>query len=312
MHVLTAVDEDRIRRLLAADEFFWLDLLEPADPRLEALRTVLHLHPAAVEDSREWGQLPKVDDYDDHLMIVFFTADLGELHSQPREVHIYLSGSWIVTVRRCPTPLDRLRKLVKQEEVEGEDLLIYRILDALADGWDPVIDTLDQRVDVVEADVLERPRQDQLTTIYRLKQEVGELLRHAVRQSTMFPDAMERIRALPHLHHGSREWLRDVEAHADSTASDLRRLTGDLSALTDTFFNANANRLNRLATLVAVGSLFFLIWTLVTGFFGQNFGYLVRHINSEHAFVWYEIGALLVPTVVLAILLFWRRRDWWG
>jgi magnesium transporter len=312
VHVLTSVDKERLHRLLAADEFFWLDLAEPTDSHLEELRPLLGLHPAAVEDSREWDQLPKVDDYGDHLMMVFFTAELGELRSQPREVHMYLSGGWIVTVRRCPTPLDRLRTLIKQEEVEGEDLLVYRVLDALADGWDPVIDALDERVDVVEAAVLERPRQAHLTTVYRLKQEVGDLLRHAVRQAQMFPGAIEYIHRLPGLERGAREWLRDVEAHADSTASDLRRLTGDLSALTDTFFNANANRLNRLATLVAVGSLFFLIWTLVTGFFGQNFGFLVRHIDSEHAFIWYEVGALLVPTVVLAIVLFWRRRDWWG
>ena len=95
-------------------------------------------------------------------------------------------------------------------------------------------------------------------------------------------------------------------------ASDLRRLTGDLNGLTDTFFNANANRLNRLATLIAVGSLFFLIWTLVTGFFGQNFGFLVRHIDSERTFYVYEIGALVVPTLLLVVVLYWRRRDWWG
>jgi magnesium transporter len=120
------------------------------------------------------------------------------------------------------------------------------------------------------------------------------------------------IHNLPGLARGSRAWLRDVTAHADSISSDLARLTGDLSALTDTFFNANANRLNRLATLVTVGSLFFLIWTLVTGFFGQNFGYLVRHIDSAHTFWLYEGGALVLPTVVLAIVLWWRRNDWWG
>ncbi len=43
--------------------------------------------------------------------------------------------------------------------------------------------------------------------------------------------------------------------------------------------------------------MFFLIWTLVTGFFGQNFGYLTEHIDSKAAFFGYEIGALLIPSV---------------
>jgi magnesium transporter len=99
-------------------------------------------------------------------------------------------------------------------------------------------------------------------------------------------------------------------AHCDSIAGDLRRLTGDLSALTDTFFNANANRLNRLATYVAVVSVYFLVLTLVTGFFGQNFGYLVRHVSSATAF-WIS-GVVLPVTVVVSLtaVLFWRRRDW--
>jgi magnesium transporter len=312
LEVLTTVERDRIAALLAADQFFWLDLTSPSDELLEEVRHLVGLHPAAVEDSREWNQLPKIDDYTDHVLLVFFTAVRSDGRTMPREVHFYVSGHWIVTVRRCPTALDRLHDRLREHSIQDEDLILYKLLDALADGWDPVIDELDRRVDEVEAEVLERPRQRHLPMIYRLKQEVAEGLRQSARQAHILPEAVNVIHALPNLSRGSREWLQDLTAHADSIASDLRRLSGDLSALTDTFFNANANRLNRLATLVAVGSLFFLIWTLVTGFFGQNFGFLVRHIDSERAFWLYEIGGLVVPSIVLVIILWWRRRDWLG
>jgi magnesium transporter len=312
VEVLTSFDRGRVEALRRRDEFFWLDLLSPSPDELERLGATFGLHPAAIEDSREWEQLPKIDGYADHVLLVFFTAERRNNHTSPIEVHCYVSGSWIITVRRCPTPLDGLHERIAAEEVTDEDLILYKVLDALADGWDPVIDTLDRRVDEVEAEVLERPRQEHLPMIYRLKQEVGDLLRHAHRQAHVLPEAVETIHALPGLSRGSREWLRDLSAHADVIASDLNRLTGDLAGLTDTFFNANANRLNRLATIVTVGSLFFLIWTLVTGFFGQNFGFLVRHINSPHAFVLYELGGLVVPSLLLAGILWWKRRDWWG
>jgi magnesium transporter len=312
LEVLTTLDPERIRALRAAGEFFWLDLQSPDPASVVTLGDLFGFHPAAVEDSREWEQLPKVDDYGDHVLLVFFTAERLDGETRPREVHFYISGSWIVTVRRCPTRLDRIHDRIREENADDEDLILYRLLDALADGWDPVIDELDRRVDEVEAEVLERPRQQHLPMIYRLKQEVSEGLRHAERQANVLPEAVEVIHRLPGLSRGSREWLRDLTAHADSIGSDLRRLTGDLGALTDTYFNANANRLNRLATLVTVGSLFFLLWTLVTGFFGQNFGYLVEHIDSARAFWLYEIGGLVVPTAVLAVILWWRRRDWWG
>ena len=310
MKVLTEVDEEKIRPLLDSDTFFWLDLLDPDSAELERLSGMVGLHPAAIEDSREWNQLPRLDDYGDHVLLIFFSAREVDDRVEPVEVHVYVSGSWIVTARREETNLIRRREWIAETEYKDEDEVLYRILDALVDGWDPVIDVLDQRVDEVEAVVLERPQQGQLTTVYRLKQEVGDLLRRAHPMAGMFPGAVDTIHNLDGLSHGSREWLRDVDAHLDSIHSDLRRLASDLTALTDTFFNANANRLNQLATKIAIGSVFFLVWTLVTGFFGQNFGYLTRHIDSGHAFALYELGSLLLPTVVLAVIVYRRRADW--
>jgi magnesium transporter len=62
MEVLTTVDERHIRELVAADAFFWLDLRAPDEGDLQALGRVFDLHPAAMEDSEEWDQLPKADD----------------------------------------------------------------------------------------------------------------------------------------------------------------------------------------------------------------------------------------------------------
>jgi magnesium transporter len=314
VEVLTAVDSEAIRRLVKADSYFWLDLYEPSHDDLERLGLLLGLHPAAVEDTREWEQLPKLDDYHDHVLLVFFTAERSTEEKgriRPLEVHVYISGHWIVTARHCQCRLDHLHPFVRECDVEDESEVLYHVLDALADGWDPVIDEADRRVDVVETAVLERPRQSQLRQIYHLKQDVSELLRHAAPQSEIFPGAMETLHELPGLTHGERAWLRDVEGHLNSITSDLRRIAGDLHALTDSFFNANANRLNRLATVIAVASVFFLVWTLVTSFFGQNFGWLVDHIKSERSFLIYGVGGMVVPTIVLAVVAYWRRGDWW-
>ncbi len=147
MDVLSELDDDRLGGLLREDRFFWLDLTDPGPEALEALGERFGLRPAAVEDSREWGQLPKVDRYGDHLLLVFFTADTLEPVSEPREVHVYLSGGWMVTVRRSSTPLDALCDTMRDSDPdsEDEDLIVYRLLDALAYGWDPVVKGLDDR-----------------------------------------------------------------------------------------------------------------------------------------------------------------------
>src|SRR5262245_25423201 len=99
MDVLTAVDPDRIAADLKAEHKFWLDLVDPLDEEVNGLGELLGLHPIAIEDTREFGQRPKVDVYEDHVLLVFFTARLDESGSvQPIEVHVYVASAFLITV----------------------------------------------------------------------------------------------------------------------------------------------------------------------------------------------------------------------
>jgi magnesium transporter len=93
--------------------------------------------------------------------------------------------------------------------------------------------------------------------------------------------------------------------------SELRRQDADLAALTDVYFNANTNRLNVVVTRLTIVATFFLVWTLVTSFFGQNFGWLVERVDSRTHFLAYGIGGLVVPTILLGVYFYVRRREWW-
>ena len=53
-----------------------------------------------------------------------------------------------------------------------------------------------------------------------------------------------------------------------------------------------------------------IVWTVVTGFFGQNFGYLVDHIDSREKFLFLGVGGLVIPTVILLTLFWVKRHDW--
>jgi magnesium transporter len=307
MDVFTAFDEERIAADRAKGHAFWLDLDDPDEGEIERVGELLGLHPLAIEDTREFGQRPKVDVYEDHVLLVFYTARLDESGSvRPIEVHIYVAHDYVLTVRRerC-LALDELRERVHADPEHP----VYEIFDTLTDAFYPVIERLEERIDQLEGEVLIRTRREQLTTIYRLRQEVRELSRIVSVQRDEFQAASDDLQRLLTLG-DARIYLRDIADHLDQVAGELNRQNDDLAALTSTYFNANADRLNAVAARVTVVGTLFVLWTLVTGFFGQNFGWLVDHIASRSDFLLFGIGGLVVPTVILLTVFWMKRHDW--
>ncbi len=314
MEVLTEVDEARIRSHLEDDEFFWLDLNAPGADAFARVGDMLGLHEMAMEDTREFGQRPKVDVYESHVLVVFYTArrtGSDEPVAAPIEVHVYVSGAFILTVRQeeCDL-LDDLHSALIPHDTEAEDYLVYRIFDSLTDAWYPVINAVENRVDGLEAEVFERARREQLSRIYRLRQEVREHHRLVSEQRDQFQPAAEAIRNLASLTRGSKEYLRDVGDHLTQVSGEFHRQYEDLMSLAQTYFNANADRLNQTATRLTVVGTIFVTWTLVTGFFGQNFEWLVSHVESRSDFLIFGIGGLVLPTIALGALFWTKRRDW--
>jgi magnesium transporter len=316
MEVLERVDHDRIAQLRERDEFFWLDVTGPSPDEIKMLGELLGLHPVAIEDTVEFDQRPKLDSYGDHLLFVFYTVrkgrNTGEGLFEPVEVHIYISGSFVITIRRAEcTQLDALHHELDTADSKAEDYIVYKVFDVLTDAFYPIIDALEERIDALESHVLlSRPSREHLAEIYRLKQRVHDLSRRVVPQRDRFTTGSEAILDLPGLARGTREYLRDVGDHLVQIASELHRQPEDLTALTATYFNANANRLNAVATRLTIGGTFFLIWTLVTGFFGQNFGWLVKNIDTRHDFYLYGVSALVIPTVIIGTMFWVKRKDW--
>jgi magnesium transporter len=314
MDVLTAVDDDRIAGHREQDEFFWLDLESPSDAALDALQAALGLHPIALEDTREFGQRPKVDVYQDYVLVVFFAvgeSDDPDRVVHPVEVHVYVSGGWIVTVRREALPqLERLHDELQPTGTHEEEYLVYRIFDELTDAFFPAIDAIEERIDALEAEVLERPRRELVGRVYRRKQEVHELQRLIAGQRDQFRIVSDAIMDLAGLSHGTREYLRDVGDHLEQIGGELQRQNDDLTALTSIYFNASAERVNRTATRLSVVATFFVVWTLITGFFGQNFEWLVGNVSSRTDFLVFGVGGLVIPTAILATVLWIKRHDW--
>ena len=294
MQVLDTVDLDAIRALHERGEFFWLDLDSPKDADLDALGKLLQIPDLAIEDTKEFGQRPKIDEYVDRVLIVFYGAHDTDLV----EVHIHVSGQEVVTVRRAPCAhLWEARERAAKTKIRTEQDLVYRVLDALADSLRTLADRYAVEVDRLEEVAFVRPKPADRRRMSEVRSELFRLQQIVAPQREMLSRGGDLLENLPGLERDiARHPFRDVHDDLVVTATEIDYLRELLSETVNVLINQMAGRLTIVATI-------FLPLTFATGFFGMNFGWLVNHISSAESFLILGVGGMILPLIVAAVLL---------
>jgi magnesium transporter len=311
MQVLDSVDERAIGELIARDEFFWLDLVGPSDEQLGALAERFGWHALALEDMREQRQRPKLDRYGDQMLIVFYgvraSEDTSDEQPQLVEVHIMVSGGWVVTVRQhgCEE-LEQLRRRLAAESGRDEELVVYRIFDTLTDTFFPVLERIDDAIDELEDRIVLQPTDEQLQRVFRLKRRLVVLRRVITPQRDLAARTIEEIEDLPGLAGGTRDYFRDVYDHLIRVSDLIDSYRDLLTSTMDVYLSTVSNRLNAVMKQLTLVATVFLPITALTGFFGQNFGWLVLHVRSLWSFLVFGVGGALASCVILYA---WFRRQ---
>ncbi len=301
MRVLTTIDRDQIAGLRERQEFFWLDLHAPSAQELADLGDVLSLHPLVVEDLRESGQRPKLEDYGDYVLIVFYGARRDDT-GRPGlvEVEFVVHGDFAVSVHsdRC-TELGDLQAQFQSRAPSSEQFAVYRMLDSLTDTFFPVLSGIDDAIDSLENDVIRRPTDEQLQRLFALKRDLVTMRKVVVPQRDIFIRAGDDIINLPGLEAGTRDYFRDVYDHLIRISELIDSYRDVLTSAMDVYLSTVSNRLNATMKQLTIIATIFLPLSFVTGFFGQNFGWMVDHIDSLAAFLVLGIGGLAVPAALL-------------
>jgi magnesium transporter len=288
--------------------YVWIELEEPSDQLMADVCRYFSLHELAVEDAGSAHQRPKVESYDGFYLIVYKTARYDDRNRKVEfgEVDIFLGVGYVIAVRHGAAG-DPIRTRVRVEQRPdllkvGPLAVVWGILDMVIDDYEPVVEVLEGEIDEIERAIFAR-QEDLTERIYLLKTEINELYRALHPLLAPF-DAMERgeFETDPVL----RRYFRDVADHVrrlqDEVVGQRDQLAAALEAnlsmisVRQNEISAQQNQVVKQLTLVAT---VFLPLTFVTGFFGQNFGWMVRHIDSAATFVTVGIGSLVLACIVL-------------
>ena len=309
---LDHLDEVAIRSHLAEDRFFWLDIAGPKEEDIRSLERIFGFHPLAMEDTAKFAQRPKLDDYGDYAFLVFYGCwhqapdDAGPLH----EVHLYISGKYLVTVHRDPLPpLQRQQEQLHRRALHSEQFLVYRVLDALTDSYFPVLSEVDDEIDELESTLLREPTEECLQRLFALKRRMVAMRKIVTPQRDLFSRSIDQLSELPGLQLDARDYFRDIYDHLIRISDLIDSYRDLLSGATDLYLSTISNRQNDVMRQLTIIATVFLPLSFLTGFFGMNFSLLTGHfINTTWSFWVLGVGSMVATCVALGW--FFHRRGW--
>jgi magnesium transporter len=306
---LDHIDRSAIDASLDRNEYFWLDLDAPSDADVDTLDDLFHFHPLAMEDLRKKGQRPKLEDFGDYMFLVYYGALDPEAGTgvHLEEVHSFISGSYLVTVHdgKC-SALDEVRKRLDALPPSSEQFVVYRVLDALTDTFFPLLEDLEDRLEKLDEEIFSDPSPDHLQPLTELRRDLVELGRVATPQRDMLARHVDDILEIPGLQADSRNYFRDLYDHAIRISDQIDSYRDLLIGSRDAYLSVTSNRLNQITKQLTLVATIFLPLSFVVGFFGQNFGWMVRNINNAADFWVIGAGSMVLSLVILVV---WLRRS---
>jgi magnesium transporter len=274
----------------------WIGLFEPDDDLLEEVRRQFDLHPLAIEDAGKAHQHPKLEQYGEGVFIVARTAQMVEGRIAFGETHLFVGRGYVVSVRHgasvsyaavrercesCPTVLS-----------QGEDYIVYAILDFVVDNYMPVVEKIHHEVEMMEDSVLATTLAlADIERLYLLRRDLLRL-RNAVVPLIEVCNRLEHAQLMP-IDPQMRPHFRDVTDHVRRVGEEIDALREVLAFAFEASLLTGQAQQNVVTRRLAAWAAILAIPTAIAGIYGMNFEQMPE--------LKWTYGYYLVIGVILAI-----------
>jgi magnesium transporter len=300
----------------------WIDLLDPTAEELAA-KVPREIHDRATEQllapaRHEDDPRPKLESHGDYVFGIFLVpvvvAEEDVVFYQ--EIDLVMTRDVLVTVRKTPAdgrpPWDPGPAQEACRDTDNVAMIAYHLTDDIAEGFLDLVDDVNEEIEELEDNVEGWDAARVRTRLSSLRHDMLHIRR------TLAPtrDAVREVVDNRIEFEGDEVFTHDVELNFGNAYDKLLRAADNLELARDLVTGVRdyqqakiANDQNEVMKRLAVIATVFLPLTFLTGYFGQNFSYLVLHIEPGLGpFLILGVGIELAAAVALFVLI--RKRRW--
>lgn len=284
----------------------------------ERMGEIFKVHPLALEDIVNVPQRPKADAYADHHLIIARMAQMDEAGTlRSEQIAILFGRTFVLTVQEeadwdVMEPVrERIRRGRGSIRERGPDFLAYAILDAVIDGFFPVLERLGERIEDLELEVT-RARRPMSREIHDIKRELLTLRRAIWPQRDLTNMLLREESAL--ISKETRLHLRDTYDHAVQVMDMVETFREITSGLMDLYLSGVSNRMNEIMKVLTIISTIFLPITAIAGVYGMNFHHESSPYNMPELDWYYGYPFVIIVMLgsVVGLLFYYRSKGWIG
>jgi magnesium transporter len=284
---------------------------------IEKLGDHFNLHPLLLEDIANTEQRPKIEDFDSYLFIILkmLSYDKGNDELNSEQISLILGSNFVISLQeREGDVFDHVRGRIRAKKGRirkmGADYLAYSLMDAIVDSYFVILETVGERIEDVEEELVTDPRIETLQEIHELKRDMI-ILRKSVWPLREVISGMERLGS-ELIRKNTAIYLRDVYDHTIQVIDTIETFRDMLSGMLDIYLSSISNRMNEIMKVLTIIATIFIPLTFIAGVYGMNFDTGISPFNMPELEWYWGYPAVWFVMLFVAVLMFmyFRRKKW--
>lgn len=305
---------EEVKEFLATYPVTWLDASGLGDATIiKAIGAIFGMHPLVLEDIVDTTQRPKLEVYDDRLFIVLRNSEWTDTHTL-EQFSIFVGDRFVVTFQETPHDcLDELRDRIRKGRGRvrrcGAPYLAYALVDAIVDGFFPLLEKYSDELEELESAILERPDASLIGRLFEIKRELLSV-RRAVWPTRDVAGALAEESTV--MDADVRLYARDAHDHAARILDLVESFRELASSMLDVYLATVSNRMNETMRVLTIISTIFIPMSFIAGVYGMNFDPDVSPWNMPEIrwYFGYPFALAIMGLMFVAMMLMFWRRGW--